>query len=435
MADNHIQFRIGSTFSGEGFTKANNAVKSVSGTVRKATGDLKGITDALGSAGGAFGKTANMVGKFAGAIAHGGILGVAMAGATVAIEKLVGWYSEWKKVAADAALAARGLSREFMSLEAMQAGYNKRVAAWKKCAEEAKKEEADSKKAAKEAAEAKRKGLADAWAMADKYYATLTAIEQEEIKAAAAGKEGNDALQARIRLMALAANAEVAKARRGVDAAKETGGDVFMAEKALQLALKKRETAKAEAKALLEAEEKKKEAAKAEADQKFIDALREDKLKEESEKRRLAAEKAIQKIREDGEKKSKEIDDQIVSARKEAARLEENAARARGVSFGDWMRGERDRARDDRTAKGMATKRMASVDREIDRLSNMNPKLMTKGQKERLAKLLEWKADQDPKNNPAQKKVDELQKEKDKLLKDQKDLLASIDKKLKDIGI
>ena len=131
----------------------------------------------------------------------------------------------------------------------------------------------------------------------------------------------------------------------------------------------------------------------------------------------------------------KQIDREIAAAKKEADELEKNAARARGKSFGDWQRGERDLARQKRTEDGQNEKNINAAKNELKRLEERqrrSPRSMTRGQRERMAKLREYLIDQDPKNNPAMKKAQELEAKKQKLAEDTLKRLEEIAKTLKE---
>lgn len=148
--------------------------------------------------------------------------------------------------------------------------------------------------------------------------------------------------------------------------------------------------------------------------------------KEADAKKRRDAEDKILKMREDGAKKIAEIDAQIAEAKKEAVRLEENAKRARGVGFGDWQRGERNRAREERTNKGRQQRRMDRDFKELERLERMNPRAMSEFDKKKLGKLREWKADQNPKNNPALNAQKNLEQKRDRLQREQATAIKQI---------
>lgn len=151
------------------------------------------------------------------------------------------------------------------------------------------------------------------------------------------------------------------------------------------------------------------------------------KIREKADKK--AAEKAakeelkakIETLNKLHAERMKQIDKEIAAAKKEANELEKNAARARGKSFGDWQRGERDLARQKRTEDGQNEKNIRAAQNELKRLEERqrrSPRSMTRGQRERMARLREFLIDQDPKNNPALKKAQELEAKKQKLAED-----------------
>ena len=87
---NDIKLTITSLFKGEGFTKAANATKGLSKTVKDAGGAMKDLTGELGQMGGTLGKAAGGIQKLMGALA-GGPMGIAIAGITAIVSALVAW--------------------------------------------------------------------------------------------------------------------------------------------------------------------------------------------------------------------------------------------------------------------------------------------------------------------------------------------------------
>ena len=102
------------------------------------------------------------------------------------------------------------------------------------------------------------------------------------------------------------------------------------------------------------------------------------------------------------------------------------AARARGVSFGDWARGERDRDRQGRTEARRQANRERQVDDEIAKIEGTSPRARSKWHRQRLERLKAWKANQDPANNPAAKEADALERKRDELLAEQNRKLDKI---------
>ena len=89
------------------------------------------------------------------------------------------------------------------------------------------------------------------------------------------------------------------------------------------------------------------------------------------------------------------------------------------------MREGRNEDRANRTEARRQANREKQVSQELDRLEKTNPRTRTRWQNERIAKLREWQADQDPANNPALNKVKQLQAQKDKI---QEDMLTELQK-------
>lgn len=92
MADNRIRFVLESLFKGEGFQKASKAVKDTSGVVKNAADGVKNLSAEMSGMGGVIGKVSDGVGKLFGVFMAGGPVGIAVA----AISLLVGAFVKWR---------------------------------------------------------------------------------------------------------------------------------------------------------------------------------------------------------------------------------------------------------------------------------------------------------------------------------------------------
>lgn len=101
--NNDILLTIKSMFKGEGFDKANNAIKSTSKSAKTATDSIQKVTNALGTMGGQAGKVAGALGGLFQSFAHGGAIGLAIAGITTAFSFVMDKIEETKKKAEESA--------------------------------------------------------------------------------------------------------------------------------------------------------------------------------------------------------------------------------------------------------------------------------------------------------------------------------------------
>ncbi len=158
----------------------------------------------------------------------------------------------------------------------------------------------------------------------------------------------------------------------------------------------------------------------------------------EARERRKAAEDEVKKQMENIRKLHAErmaaLDEEHRKALKEAAKLEEIAARARGgKTFGQWQHGERQIEREQRRADDRQKKVVENAQKELARLEKTARRgrgFRNAHDMERIAKLREFILDQDPNNNPALKKAQQLEAEKLKAAKDTAKRLDDIAKKL-----
>ncbi len=109
MADQRINFRIGSIFSGEGFAAAQKTVGGMNHTVKAGKQAFNALASAMGEMGGLAGKAANALSGLMGAFATGGVAGLAFAGGVTVINHLM---EENRKKAEAARKAAEELRKQ-----------------------------------------------------------------------------------------------------------------------------------------------------------------------------------------------------------------------------------------------------------------------------------------------------------------------------------
>jgi len=421
--DNIVKLVFQSIAQGSGFAK----VSSDTANLRKNLGFAGHAANRLGQA---FGEIGNLAGGALGAVLRGNFWELG----ALALHKTISLVKDHNKLMKDAALAARGLSSEYMSLEKIAAGYQKRVESWKRRAEEADRAEKEASDKKKQAIDAYLESQKKAEEFATAYAAAEHKIAAESQKAGLASDNEIVRLRTKVKLMMDEAKVRVAAAQEQVRLKAKHGDEqgMALAKKDLELAVVQQANAVREAKKLV-AEYKKAKALKDEETEQTMEKMRrEDAILEEQTRKKTRLEKAQGEVRKKYADAVKKIEDEIARKKEESARLEANALRARGVSFGDWMKDERNRARDKRTSDRQQAIRESSVDAEIARLEKTNPRTRTAWQNNRLAKLKEWKADQNPNNNPAEKDLKALADKRDKLVEEQNQKLERIAKLLEE---
>ena len=193
------------------------------------------------------------------------------------------------------------------------------------------------------------------------------------------------------------------------------------------------ERAKAEVKAEERAAEEKKRIADQLAEgQAKIEERREREAEQKAAKEKLKTQMAT--IRKLHDERMKQLDREQKKAMEEAAKLEENAKRARGgKTFGEWQRGERELANDQRKADIRQKNVIDHAQQELARLeanARRGRAFTNKHDLERMAKLREFILNQDPNNNPALKKAQQLEADKLKAAQESAKKLEDIKKKL-----
>ena len=439
MANGQINLQISTTRTGNGLESTLNGVGKLDAEISankqaiSAWGKvLTTVGGDLGVLGGKIGGVASLLGKL-----KLGWIGLGLAAAE-GIKHLVDAVKNYKKLADDAALAAKGLSKEYMTMEAAQRGYSKRVEEYRK------KKDAQERANKAAADEAKKNAESEAKARAEqiefgKQVLTLDQINKTRRERDAIGKSELDKAEAEaetireeaalaVQLAQIEKENVRSKIRRG-----EVGDGVkalTKADKELQLALARQEKAEVEAaQKIADAKERiAKEAA--EKEKKIAEEARQAETKarmaqlREEEKARRAQAARVQA----------DLQKQIEAAQAEAAKLEENAKRARGgKTFGEWARGERDIANEQRKADRRQANVIRNAEDQIRRLESEQRRFGRGFSPQRaaaLAKLREFVADQDPNNNPALKKARELEEKRRKAEEQAQRDIAAIKKAL-----
>lgn len=423
MANGQINLTIAERRTGNGLASAANDV----GILNSRLGmSKKGVAD-LGRAAGMLGGTFGQVFKL---VLGGGMWQVG----AMALTTVIGLMKKHNELMKDARLAARGLSREYMTLEAAARGYQRRVEQWRKRKAEADKEEEDAVKAAAKAQEDAKRRTLEHLGIEKEYYTLQQKIVEERRKAELIDADELTRAKAMAAELKEQAELRVRLAQRDIDAAKVRGNksEQMNAEEAMKLARLQVETAVKEGEKIVRDAEKKMAEEAAAAAKKLEDEKA--KLEAEAEKKRRDAEKKaanerIDAIRQEHKAKMDALEEEIRKAHDEAQVLEQNAQRARGgKTFGEWERGERDLARDERRQNIRQQNVIRNAQRELSRLEGnaRRGRAFTNAHDlARMARLREFIADQDPNNNPALKRAQELEKQrKEAEAKMQKDIDA-----------
>ena len=340
----------------------------------------------------------------------------------------------------DARLAANGLSREYMSLEAAARGYHKRVNEWRRAKAESDKAEAAAAAARKNEADAAKRRAAENLTFTNKFYDLEKQIAAEQRARIALGADEQTQLRLKAETLKEAAKYATAAAQRGLDSARASG-DIYaidIAAQELKLAQERERTLEATLRA--EEKERREKAAALEAEKK---AAAEKAAALEAEKKAAKENEARIKATADERKRQhaeelKALDDEIAKARELAQKLEENASRARsGVSASQWARDEEAAQRD---ADKAERKRQRMVDNAQKRLAQIAEQRRhgfgrnARTDKE-IARLQEFVNNQNPANNPALKQVNELEAKRTALIEQSQKDIAGILAELKGGGL
>lgn len=423
MANGQINLTIAERRTGNGLASAANDVGILNKQLSVSRRSVSDLSRAAGVLGGTFGQVFKLV-------LGGGMWTLA----ATALTKVVELMKKHNELVKDARLAAQGLSREYMTLEAAARGYQRRVEKWRAAKAAADKAEADAAKAAADAEEKSRRNALMLIESAKEYNALQVQIAS--VKRKMAVLDADEVTQAKAMAAELKDQAElrVRLAQRDVESARVRGSlaEQTNAEKAVELARVRLEAAVKEGEKIVRDAEKKMAEEAAAAAKKLEDEKA--KLAAEAEKKRRDAEKKaagerIDAIRKEHKAKMDALEEEIRKAHDEAQVLEQNAQRARGgKTFGVWAREERDRERDQRRADIRQQNVIRNAQRELSRLEGnaRRGRAFTNAHDlARMAKLREFIADQDPNNNPALKRAQELEKQrKEAEAKMQKDIDA-----------
>ena len=418
-------------------------INAQTGAMQKKLGKLgQGFSTLGAQVGGAFGKIASGIGM----LATGGIWGALIMAGTAVVGKLKEMYDGYRKLRREANLAARGISAEWLTVDFRHKQYLKRLDEMRAKAREAREAEEAEAKAADDAAKAKIDGRRAAMKLERDYYSLEAQIAEEKAKQWLSSKDEITQLRTKVKLMLDAAKANVADKQRAAAHAEEnwkkmggSGGDYDLARKELELAKAKQANEIAAAKQLVADYKARKAKEKADAEaavEARMEAMRrEDEEQAEKDAKRKEAEEAIARIRKNAAEAVAGIEEKIAAKKQEAADWEANAQRARGVNFGDWDRGERDRAHDAAINAKKQKKREAKVDQEIAQIEAMSPRARSKWHKDRLAKLRQWRDAQNPANNAAADDVAALQKKAAEIAEKSEAHLAAIETAMKNMGL
>lgn len=429
MASGHINLRIGSTYDGGGFTAAQEGVKTLGKSATRAAGFLGNLSSALGSAS-KESRSAQAAISILGGALTGGVWGLAAAAIAGVVKGIISLSSWFKQSAEDARLAARGISKEFTTLEHATKGYQKRVEGYRKQKAERDRAAAEEANAAKAAQEAALKARKEEIKAEVELLKGERAITEEREKQNQIGKQGLEAIKARHKNETLAAQNNIANIKdsfrvtEGQAAGTAAWQKMKLAEEQLVTLRKQQEQ---EIKDYIAAEKK---AAEAEAQ------------KDEAAKKKADLEEQIAAKQKQREQEAQRLDTQIKSLRLAAAKLEQNAARARGKSFNDWQADERAAQRAEKKevrAQASREKNNAVQMRSLEeRIFDRNGKIRKSANQQDIAqwqKRNEWRLNQNPANNPLAKAADNLERQKNELLKTLGQDIATIRQQLANVGL
>ena len=248
--------------------------------------------------------------------------------------------------------------------------------------------------------------------------------EDAERRVAAAGLSAESAA-AGLEVARTNAESERIRRQREADAA---FADAYEAQK------KQEEEAKKAADERIEAEARAADALIEEQKRVFEEEQRKRKA-EEDRARREEADKNIKLARQKKDDNLKKLDEELSEAQRKRAQWEADAQRARGVTFGEWQRGERDIARNARVEKSRQDNRVKQVDDEIARLERDRRRgrgFFDARKAQRLDDLRNWKDAQDPANNPFDQQIKKINDDRDRLIRETNTKISGILQILKD---
>lgn len=309
---NIVKLVFQSVAQGSGMTKISQDTAALHKNLNMASGAIRMLTQGLGD-----------IGQLA-----GGALSAILAGnfwqvGAKACDFLIGKIKEHNQLMKDAALAAKGLSKEYMTLEAAHRGYTKRVEEWKRAKEAADKAEQEAAEAKKIEAEAAKDEESARLSYEQKYYDLQQKIADEIKKREAMNADEATQLKAKIGMMREAAALAVRKAEGNAAYANEHGTayEKDTAQKELELAREQQKTAEAQAKKMkkdFEKSEKEKQDKKKKDEEDFAEFVRKQREKLDDELAKRHAEDT-----------KKEMEDELDALRKVADKTEQTLSDAR----------------------------------------------------------------------------------------------------------
>lgn len=429
---NIIKLFLQSFWEGTGIM---NGLKSLKEFNRHTRGLSKAMI-AFGNAGGiAFGTLGKAVAAFS--------TGSVWAAAAIGIKSLYDWGVKFKQKLDDAALAAKGLSREYMTLEHATKGYQQRVEEWRQKGREAAEEQ---KRQLKEEEELHKRILQyekeeAEWREKDeKHIARIAALQgqisDEKLKLVEYTGDEGEKLEAQIELMEAVAARAVETAREAFERAKAEGDVNAIMERRLEMELAEQEQQTALAKAAKmreDAEKAKKDRAEAEA--------KAEAKKREDEAKRLNGEKSrIEELLEELVKKWQDHQD---NAPRQFDDVDTSA-----MSYAQARHAQRDAARQQRDALSEINANINSAQQAYDRMMDdyrkYGDRAMTDDQAKKRAEerqaLKDYldKAKKDRDKITGKEAEDEEEKWKDEhrqAILDAEEKLEKINEKLSQLGL
>lgn len=148
--DQQLQFKIGTSFNGEGFTKLSKAAKASAGEVGKATRAAGLLTSSIGALDQSTNKLVTTSGNLLSGLLSMGPWGIAITAATTLVGWIVNIFNEEKRATEE----LDRMNNAWKTVEGTTAAYQRRVAKMRQEAKEA--AEAEKKEAAEKAASEKR---------------------------------------------------------------------------------------------------------------------------------------------------------------------------------------------------------------------------------------------------------------------------------------
>lgn len=251
-----------------------------------------------------------------------------------------------------------------------------------------------------------------------------------------AAEAENRVSEAGLSAEAAAARLEVAKTKVESEKIRQRNEEESRIVNAYEEQKKKEEEAQKAADERLEAEARANDALIEESKRKFEEEQRKRKAEEDKD-RKEKAKKDIELAEQRKNDNLKKLGEELTEAQRKRAQWEMDAQRARGVTFGEWQRGERDLARDKRIEGKKQENRVSQVDAEIARLEKDRRRgrgFFDARKAQRLDDLRRWRDQQDPANNPFDQNIKKINDERDRLIRETKTEITNILKLLQEGG-